>query len=83
MMYNLMKNCECIVNVDQRCYVYLYIIHVSQLNVMTYILTPLFVAFMVYVLFGNIYSRQRALVAGRIGGDERDLLPLLLFSDFM
>jgi len=37
----------------------------------------------VSVLLEYIYSGRGALVAGRLEGDDKDLLPLLLFSDFM
>jgi len=50
-MYNFMKDCEHVVNDEQWCFVYLYIIHVFQLNIMMYILT-LFVV----VVFMCLYS---------------------------
>jgi hypothetical protein len=45
-IYNLINNCEYVVNDDPWCYVYLYIIHGSQLNVMMYILTSLLLLYL-------------------------------------
>jgi len=74
MLYNLMKNCEYVVNDDQMMLCLFIYYSCIPVYVTMNIITPLLLCIMVSVLLGYRHSGRETLVAGHLEGGERDIL---------